>query len=287
MKAKIILITGTSSGFGRQTVSLLLERGHTVIAGMRGGTSRLETLFADDLKSHPSRLYSADLHMDRPETFENAKTLIRDKFDGRLDALINNAGTGLFGALEDQTPTQLKYQFDVNFMGPTLLTQALLPSLRKARGRIINIASTAGLMTLPFYGSYCASKYAVEAMTESLHYELKPHGVQVCVVEPGGFRTDFFSQRAKLYGDGSHSASSPYHLRTQALDRFFEATVPKLADPIIVARRLVKLCEKNRIPVHCPIGVDAYGGVLLRRFFPDRLRIFITELGFRKLIFKE
>src|SRR5579885_3256884 len=98
--SKTVLITGCSSGFGKIATSLLLERGHTVIAAVRGGSSRLEKVFGEELRRYPDRLVALDLHMEKPESFEQAAGLVAGRFGGKLDALVNNAGYGLFGALE-------------------------------------------------------------------------------------------------------------------------------------------------------------------------------------------
>jgi NAD(P)-dependent dehydrogenase (short-subunit alcohol dehydrogenase family) len=278
----IILITGASSGFGKLATQLLLAKDHTIIAGLRGGQKRLEETFPVELRRYPGKLFAVDLHMEKPETFVSAREYIQSKFSGKLDVLINNAGFGMFGALEDQTPEQLQRQFDVNFFGPMALSRVLLPALRAARGRILNVSSIAGRVALPFYGSYNASKFALEGMTESLYYELKPFGVQVGLIEPGGFRTEFTS-RSKVFAD----ASELYRGRTQALLRVLENSTARLGNPMRVARLIVKLCETSRVPVRSLVGVDAHFLALLKFILPSSVFMQLQYFVFRKVVFKD
>ncbi|MGK5085452.1 SDR family oxidoreductase [Bdellovibrionota bacterium FG-1] len=278
-----ILITGASSGFGQLALPLLLQRNHTVIAAIRGGPSRLKTLFEKELKQYPDHLFAIDVHMERAETLAAAKIWIDEQWDGKLDVLINNAGYGLFGALEDLHPDQLKHQLEVNLVGTALLTRELLPALRAARGRIINVSSIVGLVSFPFYGAYSASKFALEGLSEGLYYELKPHGVQVCLVEPGGFATDF-SLRSRVFAS---AVDSPYGLRARALEDTFETSSSRLADPLKVARLLVNYCEKSRLPFRTLVGLDAHFMAFMRWFLPTRFRMTLIYWAFRIFVFKD
>ena len=186
---KTIFITGASSGFGKLAVEDLLASGHRVVATVRGGRDRAAKLFPQWIDKPALRIL--DLDLSQFDRLESSLLEIERLSEGRIDVLINNAGYGLFGMSEDLSPAEVRYQFDVNFFAPLRLTQLLLPRLIESQGKIINVTSVVGFMTLPMYSAYCASKYALESLSESLYYELKPHGVQVAAVEPGGFRTDF------------------------------------------------------------------------------------------------
>ncbi len=282
---KTVLITGTSSGFGLLAVPLLLERGFRVLAGIRGGEERLRQFFAKEMARYGDQLVAVELHMESEDTFAAAESAVAELAGGKLDVLVNNAGFGLFGSLEDQTATQLRHQMEVNFFGPTLLTKKLLPALIRARGRIINVSSVAGRVTLPLYGPYCASKFALEAMSEALHYELKPFGVQVSLIEPGGFRTGF--SRNKSMAERSLDPASPYHKRSMAIDHFQVATAARQGDPIHVARKIAWLAEKRRIPIRVPMGVDAWFMAILCRILPDSWRVGAEEFFFRKIVFRD
>ena len=257
-----------------------------MIAALRGGETRLQQLFADDLRAHPGRLTALDLHMERPETFAEAARLVQARFGGKLDALVNNAGYGLFGALEDLTEPQLRHQMEVNFFGPALLTRALLPALRAARGRVINLSSVAGRHSFHFYTAYNASKFALEGLSEAMHYELKPFGVQVGLIEPGGFKTDF-AGRSLIVGETSFSAASPYRARSEALDHFLKTATPRLGDPSRVARLLVRSIERRRLPVRQPIGTDSHFMMFMGWLVPTRLRMWLVDRVFRLVVFRD
>ena len=283
MRIKTILITGSSSGFGKTAVQLLLERGHTVIAAMRGGRSRLESLFAEELRIHSGRLHALDLHLEKPESLAEVLRRLEQNFDGHIDVLVNNAGYGLFGPLEDLTEDQLRLQMEVNFFGPVLLARSLIPLLRRAKGRIINISSIAGMVTVPFYGPYCASKFALEAMSEALHYELHSQGIEVTLIEPGGFRTEFMN--AKVFSEKSMQPASLYHGAVQRLKALLDKSSPRLGNPARVARLIVRRCEQERVPLRTLIGADARGMRLLQRLLPDSWRVGLIGALFRRFIF--
>jgi NAD(P)-dependent dehydrogenase (short-subunit alcohol dehydrogenase family) len=279
MQSLRVLITGASSGLGLHTVRRLIGNGHSVIAGVRGGDGRLREILGKDFPA--DRLWGIDLHLDQPATFSVAREAVKSRFGGELDVLVNNAGYGLFGAIEDQSGEQIRKQFEVNTFGPIGLSQALLPQIRAARGRIINISSAAGFWTMPLYGTYCASKAALESMTEGMYYDLKPQGVQVGLLEPGGFRTNF-TGTSKAVAVG-HSAQK----RTEALFALLTRSEPMQLAPERVARKLVGLCEKRRLPLRTLVGIDAYLVNLLARVLPERIRAWMNDWLARKFIFKE
>jgi len=266
---KLILITGASSGFGKLTVPLLLQKGHTLIAGLRGGHSRLEELFPNELKSYPGRLSGIDLHMEKTSELSKAAQLIDKNNLGKLDVLINNAGYGLMGTLEDQTEEQIRHQMEVNFFGSAFLTQALLPALRASRGRILNVSSICGLTSFPFYGSYSASKFALEGLMQGLAFDLAPFGVQVGMIEPGGFRTEFAS--ARILGENSDNPQSTYYERNQAFLRAYKNTSSRQGNPMRVAKLISRLCDSRKVPFRNVIGLDAQLARFLQSVLPTTL----------------
>lgn len=284
MAPRKILITGASSGFGLLAAQRLLARGHTVVLGLRGGEARARTLYPAFSSLWGTRLYALDLHLEREDQAEIARQFVEQTFSGQLDVLINNAGYGLFGALEDQSMEELRAQFEVNFFGLARLTMQLLPALRLARGRVISVSSAVGISSLPMYGSYAATKHALEGLHESLWYDLRPHGVQVALVQPGGFRTEF-AAKSRQFAARSDSPDSVYHLRTQALKRALNGMQIRLGNPARVARLLTRLVERRRIRLRYPIGLDTWNLVIVKHLIPDSLRLWLTDLLFRALFF--
>lgn len=264
--AKLALITGASSGFGKGLAGALLDRGWEVIAGLRGAEGRAQ-LLAGEAAAHPGRLSLLSLDVTEKEQRSAAARLVAAR-GGRLDLLVNNAGYGQFGALEDLSEEQLRWQFEVNFFGAAFLTRDLLPALRAARGRVLNVSSILGLAALPLAGAYCSSKFALEGLSEALSYELEPHGVQVCAVEPGGFGTRFESNTC--WGEGSRRDDSPYRAQTDGYRRMRERlAATRRASPDVVVDLLIRLAEAPRIPRRARVGKDAHALALLEALLPD------------------
>jgi NAD(P)-dependent dehydrogenase (short-subunit alcohol dehydrogenase family) len=181
---KVILITGASSGFGYAIAKALAAKGYRVFGAVR--TPR--TAPADGFTTLP-----LDVTQD-----ESVRACISKVIEmaGRIDAVVNNAGIGIAGAIEDTLPAEAQLQFDTNFFGLHRVCRAVLPHLRAQRaGTIINISSLAGRISLPFQGFYSATKFAIEAYTEALRMEVRPFGISVSMIEPGDFATSFTANR--------------------------------------------------------------------------------------------
>lgn len=279
----LILITGTSSGFGRDLVKALLPRGHKIIATMRGDQSKFDALYSEELKLFRGNLFFRELHLDRPESYETFAKEISQDFEEKLDVIINNAGYGLMGPLEDMSETQIRKQMEVNFFGPILLTKAFLPTLRRTRGRIINISSVCGQSVFPLYGMYCASKHALEAATEALYFDLARWGIQCSLVEPGGYQTNFATS-SLIISEASHSPQSPYFERMKNFIHRKDRYTKNLPDAAPVIRKTVALCENQKIPLRVPVGATAWALWFVRRFFPDQWRVSFLETLFRRIL---
>ena len=188
--SKTILITGASSGFGRDTAETLFRAGHTVYASMRGAQGKNREA-AEALQKLGIKTVELDVS-DDASVAAGVKTVLAEA--GKIDVLINNAGIGSAGVTEAFTAEQASVVFDTNVIGLLRVTRAVLPSMREKRdGLIINIGSVLGRVTFPFLGIYGASKFAVEALTDSLRYEVSQLGVEVVEVQPSAYPTNFFT----------------------------------------------------------------------------------------------
>lgn len=206
-----VFITGSSSGFGRLITQTLLIKGYTVFATMRDPLGRNETS-ANELKAFaaetPGKLYILDLDVTRMASVETAVDQALNQA-GRIDVVINNAGVGdgFAAYTEAVTMKEFEHIFDVNVFGVQRVMRAILPAMRQqGSGLLINISSTMGRIVLPFAASYTATKYALEALSESYRYELAGTGIDVAIVEPGGFGTPFWSKLEPV-GDAARMAS--------------------------------------------------------------------------------
>lgn len=189
---KTVLITGASSGFGKEAVKLFHNNGWNVIATMRSPEKETEL-------STLSNVLVSKLDVTEKATIQTAVAAGLEKF-GQIDVLVNNAGYGALGALEASTGEEVKKQFDVNFFGLIEVTKALLPGMRQQKsGTIINVSSVGGRLTFPFSSLYHATKFAVEGLTESMQYELNPLGIRLKIVEPGGYKTEFSGRSMTLF----------------------------------------------------------------------------------------
>lgn len=204
--SKNILITGASAGFGKLTAHTLLEKGFNVIASMRNPEDKNKRS-AEELKNAGAHIVEIDVTSDDSVNKGVDKAI---DLAGGLDIVINNAGVGVIGLQENFTPDDWKKLFDINVFGVQRMNRAVLPHMRKkGSGLIIYISSLLGRMTIPFYGPYNASKWALEALAENYRSELSSLGIESCLIEPGGFPTSFMerlikpsdSSRDSEYGD--------------------------------------------------------------------------------------
>jgi NAD(P)-dependent dehydrogenase (short-subunit alcohol dehydrogenase family) len=276
---KTVLITGCSSGFGRGMVDEFLRRGWQVISTLRNADRRRE-LLAEPLEQYGDRLCLLNLDVTDPLQRQAVIEFISQA--GSLDCLVNNAGDRFFGPLEDLSEAQLRRQMEVNFYGSALLTQGLLPWIRQAQGTIIFVSSTFGYMGFPLTSAYCASKYALEGLAESLYYELKPHGVHVALIEPGASRTNFGkdpawaeqnSEAYKLQMENYH------HLKARLRARARHNTA-------LVARKTADLAEGRSRQLRVRVGRDAAIAYLYQRLVPDAIRLPLSNLLYRRIFLR-
>ena len=249
--SKVYLITGTSTGFGRALAEEALKAGNKVVLTARKLEQIAEIVEANRENAVGVRL---DVTVDQ-ERREAVRTAI-DKF-GRLDVLINNAGQGSLGAIEEFSSEQIRQQFEVNTFGVIQMTREALPVMRRQKfGHILNITSIGGLASMGGFALYCATKFAVEGFSEGLRDEVKPLGINVTIVEPGAFRTSFA-------GDANMRPES--HLKE------YDAVVEPLrhylygghgqqpGDPHKAAQAMIRAVETENPPLRLMLGADAYG----------------------------
>jgi NAD(P)-dependent dehydrogenase (short-subunit alcohol dehydrogenase family) len=270
------LVTGASSGIGRLTVSEFLRRGWAVIATMRRAEER-RALFAEELAAHAGALELMSL--DVADAGERAEVVARVLETGALDCLVNNAGYGLFGALEDVSEEQLRRQFEVNFFAAAFLTRELLPALRRARGSVLLVSSVLGRAGFPLTGGYCASKFALEGLGEALYHELRPSGVRVGIVEPGGRKTGFAANVEWAVGE-----SETYREATAAYRALLDRVRGRRGERSgqAVAAALVRLAEARTVPLRTRIGGDAAAMRVAAALLPEGVRARLFAAAFRR-----
>ena len=260
MTVRTVVVTGCSSGIGRCTAERLHAAGWRVLFTLRGGGPRAATLGINERE----RLKVAALDVTNGKERYAVTGSVASEFNGRLDALVLNAGYALFGALEDLSEEQIRAQMETNFLGQALLTQSLLPALRNAKGRVIAVSSVFGSTPFPLTSLYCASKFALEGFVRSLRHELAPHGVSVALVRPGRHRTRFGDNI--VWGRGAVSA---YSLQTAAYRRLRDALgVRPAANGNRVAAAVERLLACRRMPPMVTIGGDARVMLAIERLIP-------------------
>lgn len=272
---KTVLVTGCSSGIGKDLVQRFLRDGHQVVATMRNLSQRQE-LFSELKEKYGEKLLLVELDI----THSEQRKILIEGLD-RLDLLVNNAGFGLFGTLEDMDEQQIRYQMEVNFFGTAFMIRDCLPLLRQSRGKIINISSLMGRYSMPLAGIYSASKYALEGLTEGLFYELRPLGVQICTVRPGRHHTGF--NRNLIWAEKAQDQSSAYRPQTESVTRILQKMSggPSLSN---VSRRVVSLSRRKNLPARVYVGRDAVGFHTLRSLLPDNLLLTSLSKVYSSLI---
>ncbi len=261
MSQSVVLITGASSGFGKACADHLAQLGYRVY-----GTSRRATFPEGSPQNYP-RMIPMDVCDDGSVRAAVDFVLAAE---GKLDVLVNNAGLGMAGAVEDTSLEEAKMLFETNFFGVHRVCRAVLPTLREQRsGLIVNISSIGGLIAIPFQGFYSASKFATEALTEALRMEVMPFGIRVTMLEPGDFKTDLTDNR--IFANQS-STNPTYQAACQRAVTVMEHDERHGAAPIELARTLATVIEKRSPRPRYAIGMLAQRlAIWLRRLLPNRL----------------
>lgn len=261
--AKTILVTGASSGFGRLTAEILSKSGHKVFAGFRSAEGARKQI-ADELKAKNIEILKVDVT--DQASVDKAIVQLLEKSGNKLDVVVNNAGMASAGLSEAFTAEQVRDLFEVNVFGVQRVLRATLPVLRAKRaGLVINVGSILGRVTLPFFGLYGASKYAVEAMTDSYRYELSQLGVDVVLVQPSAYPTNMYAaaqkpangELVKSYGE---TGAVPGKILKTFMTLFQGENAPNPQDVATAIDKIVATpagSRPERVVVGLPFGSDA------------------------------
>ncbi|MCX6738836.1 MAG: SDR family oxidoreductase [Candidatus Parcubacteria bacterium] len=256
-KKKTILITGASSGIGKQIAEFLSSKGHVVYGASRNPQENI--LF------HAIKMDITD-----EISVRKAISLILEK-EKTIDVLINNAGFGLSGSVEDTSMNEIRHQFETNFFGTVTVTKEVLPFMRQnGSGLIITISSMAGVISLPHQAFYSASKFALEGYTEALRLEVRSHGINVVNILPGDFSTNFTANRK--FSEQSQKSTSPYIKSFQKTIDIYMRDEKRGPKPFVIAELVNKIIDMRRPKSRYLVGgIIQKIGVFLKRILPGSL----------------
>jgi len=249
---KVWLITGCSTGFGRELAKAVLAKGYKAAVAARNPDDVKDIILGNE-----DRAIAVKLDVTRPAEIKEAIQITKERF-GRIDVLVNNAGIGYFGAVEESEDEAVRNMFEINFWGLTKMIQETLPGMRAQRsGHIVNIASIGGLVGYPAVGFYNATKFAVDGLSESLSKETAPLGIKVTIVAPSGFRTDWAGRSA----NNSPVVIEDYATTAEANKkniRGYSGNQP--GDPARAAQAIMKAVESDEPPLRLLLGAAALKG---------------------------
>ncbi|MEM8830908.1 MAG: SDR family oxidoreductase [Cyanobacteria bacterium P01_G01_bin.19] len=251
--SKVWLITGSSTGFGRILAQQLLAKGETVVA-----TARKPEQLQDLVSNYGDRALAVRLDVTKPEEVREAVDRAITTF-GRIDVLVNNAGYGSMGAIEEVSDAEVRQQYETNVFGALDVMRAVLPQMRQQRsGYILNLSSVGGVVSFPGAGIYCSTKFALEGISEAMAKEVAPLGIKVTLVEPGAFRTDFNGRSLvatdNLIGDYDEAVGG---FREWVKD--VDGKQP--GDPAKAVAAMIQAVESGNPPLRLPLGADAVGAI--------------------------
>jgi NAD(P)-dependent dehydrogenase (short-subunit alcohol dehydrogenase family) len=258
---RVWLITGASSGFGRTLAKAALERGDSVVPAARS---------VDQLGDLGPRAHSVALDVTDADQRSAAVAEALERF-GRIDVLVNNAGRTQVGAFEETTDEELRSLFELHFFAPVALTRLVLPHMRRqGGGAIVQMSSVGGQVTAPGFGAYCATKFALEGLTETLRDEVAGFGIRTLIVEPGAFRTGLFRP-----GAAYESEAMPEYADTVGPTRAYVRDNDGLqpGDPAKAAQAILAVLDTDEPPLRLVLGADAIGNI------EQRLEALTSELA--------
>ncbi|HYQ79772.1 MAG TPA: SDR family oxidoreductase [Solirubrobacterales bacterium] len=274
-----VLVTGASTGIGRATALRLDGSGWRVFAGVRKEAD------GEALRHDASpQLVPVNLDVTDPDQIAAAAELVERESDGGLDGLVNNAGVAVPGPLETIPLDDLRHQLEVNLVAYVAVTQAMLPQIRLAKGRIAFLASIGGRIAFPFGGPYHASKFATEAIGDVFRQELRPWGIEVAIIEPGSIDTPIWGRGQEKAEEIEAKSPQTNLLYGAALDKFrkvIEDTAERGIPPEKVAKAIAHALESKRPKTRYLVGLDAQVQARIQPFIPTRLfdRIVARQLN--------
>ena len=262
MKPKVILITGASSGIGYNTAKMLAEQGHKVY----GAARRVEKI--EPLAS--CGVVALKMDVTDQASMEAGVQQVIDA-EGRIDVLVNNAGYGYFGAIENVSMEDARRQLEVNVFGLAALTRLVLPHMRAQKsGRIVNLASVAGKTVFQFGGWYHVSKYSVEALSDALRIEMKPFGIDVCIIEPGAIKTDWGLIAADHLEESSRGSAYEKAGNAQAAFMRKAYTGNYISKPIVISKAISRAVNSRHPKTRYLTGFGSHAAIFFHWLLPDR-----------------
>jgi NAD(P)-dependent dehydrogenase (short-subunit alcohol dehydrogenase family) len=273
IKNKVALVTGSSSGMGFATAIMLARAGIHTYASMRNLKKSKTITELTSTENLPLQVVQLDVN-DKKSVKEAITKIVTEK--ERIDVLVNNAGYGLFGSLEDISIEELKAQFETNFFGVIRVTQLVLPIMRKQKsGTIVNVSSVGGSIGLPVLSAYHSTKFALEGLSESISYELEPFGIRVVIIEPGVIRTNIMN--SSIIAKKAQDPKSPYFSLIHKVENNFKLMMEnESSPPEEVAKVILGVVTSENPQLRYTVGNDAATMI--------QARVNMSDNEFKKMI---
>lgn len=276
-RKRIVLITGSSSGFGLLTAITLAQQGWQVIATMRDLSRRTELDQQAQQAGVRNNIHCVRLDVTQPESIVEAIHIVRQQY-GRLDVLINNAGYAVGGFIEHVPMEVWRAQLESNVFGLIAVTREVLPMMREQRsGQIINMSSVSGIAAFPGYAPYATSKFAIEGFSESLRHEMASFGVAVVLVEPGAYRTAIWNKGLEDIQTGAQNQTSPYERQLNKILDYSRHSAQHAPHPQQVADLIARIVQTKRPRLRYPVGKGSGLLIWARRLLPAWLLEYIIQ----------
>ena len=266
---KVAVVTGSSSGIGFETALLLARSGFHTYASMRNLEKSKKITEISNREKLPLQVVQIDVNDDKSVKDAMDKIAAENK---RIDVVVNNAGYGLFGSLEDMTIEEIKSQFETNFFGVVRVTQKVLPVMRvhSSGGTIVNVSSVGGIVGVPVLSAYQSTKFALEGLSESISYELAPFGIRVVIIEPGFIRTNIMN--SSVFAKKALDPKSPYFPLTKKVENHFKSMTDNStssSSPEEVAKTILQAVMSENPRLRYTVGNDAAGLMQAKRTMSD------------------